>query len=158
MAGLDRRKISPPAGIRSQDRPVRSQSLYRLSYPAHSLKHSVIKLHWLLAREAFVHWLANHICHHSSWICTKYEWVYCITCKNSCHVTVIKERLRNQGAVTCKFTQNFQFLWVTYERLIPNACFICKCNNNKSTKVFHILPKGTGTETAKVLCTKEITG
>jgi len=24
-----------PAGIRSQDRPARSQSLYRLSYPAH---------------------------------------------------------------------------------------------------------------------------
>jgi len=28
-------KISPPTGIRSQDRPARSQSLYRLSYPAH---------------------------------------------------------------------------------------------------------------------------
>jgi hypothetical protein len=27
------RKISPPTGIRSPDRPVRSQSLYRLSYP-----------------------------------------------------------------------------------------------------------------------------
>ena len=30
------RKISPPTGIRSPDRPARSQSLYRLSYPAHS--------------------------------------------------------------------------------------------------------------------------
>jgi hypothetical protein len=29
------RKISPPIGIRSPDRPARSQSLYRLSYPAH---------------------------------------------------------------------------------------------------------------------------
>ena len=29
------RKISPPTGIRSSDRPARSQSLYRLSYPAH---------------------------------------------------------------------------------------------------------------------------
>jgi hypothetical protein len=28
-------KISPPIGIRSPDRPARSQSLYRLSYPAH---------------------------------------------------------------------------------------------------------------------------
>ena len=27
--------ISPPTGIRSPDRPARSQSLYRLSYPAH---------------------------------------------------------------------------------------------------------------------------
>jgi hypothetical protein len=34
-AGLDERKISPPTGIRSLDRPARSQSLYRLSYPAH---------------------------------------------------------------------------------------------------------------------------
>jgi hypothetical protein len=30
------RKISPPTGIRSPDRPARSHSLYRLSYPAHS--------------------------------------------------------------------------------------------------------------------------
>jgi len=28
-------EISPPTGIRSPDRPARSQSLYRLSYPAH---------------------------------------------------------------------------------------------------------------------------
>jgi len=27
------RKISPPTGIRSPDRPARSKSLYRLSYP-----------------------------------------------------------------------------------------------------------------------------
>ena len=31
------RKISPPIGNRSPDRPARNQSLYRLSYPAHSL-------------------------------------------------------------------------------------------------------------------------
>jgi hypothetical protein len=30
------RKVSPPTGIRSLDRPARSQSLYRLSYPAHT--------------------------------------------------------------------------------------------------------------------------
>jgi hypothetical protein len=29
------RKISPPTGIRSPDLPARSQSLYRLRYPAH---------------------------------------------------------------------------------------------------------------------------
>jgi hypothetical protein len=29
------RKMSPPTGIRSPDRPARSQSLYRRSYPAH---------------------------------------------------------------------------------------------------------------------------
>ena len=28
-------KISPPTGIRSPDRPAPSQSLHRLSYPAH---------------------------------------------------------------------------------------------------------------------------
>ena len=33
------RKISLPTGIRSPDRPARSQSLYRLRYPAHSLKY-----------------------------------------------------------------------------------------------------------------------
>ena len=32
------RKISLPTGIRSPDRPARSQSLYRLRYPAHSLR------------------------------------------------------------------------------------------------------------------------
>jgi hypothetical protein len=31
------RKISPPTGIRSPDRPDRSQSLYWLRYPAHKL-------------------------------------------------------------------------------------------------------------------------
>ena len=35
------RKISPPTGTRSPDRPARSQSLYRLSYPAHI--HKVVK-------------------------------------------------------------------------------------------------------------------
>jgi len=69
----------------------------------------------------------------------------------------MKERLRNQcDGMLCKFTQNFQFLWVTNERLRPNACFIYKYNN-KSTRAYQILPKDTGTETAKVLCTKEIT-
>jgi hypothetical protein len=36
------RKISPPTGIRSPDRPACSQSLYRLSYPAHNVWHRQI--------------------------------------------------------------------------------------------------------------------
>ena len=36
QAGVDRCGKSRPTGIRSPDRPVRSQSLYRLSYPAHT--------------------------------------------------------------------------------------------------------------------------
>ena len=37
------RKISPPTGIRSPDRPARSQSLYRLSYPGPQVitKHNI---------------------------------------------------------------------------------------------------------------------
>jgi hypothetical protein len=35
-AGLDVCEKSRPNGIRSPDRPARSQSLYRLSYPAHT--------------------------------------------------------------------------------------------------------------------------
>jgi len=70
----------------------------------------------------------------------------------------MKERMRNQDAVVmCKFIQNFQFLWVTNERLRSNAYFNCKYNN-KSTRVYHIFPKDTGTEAARVLSTKEITG
>jgi hypothetical protein len=34
-AGMDGRKISPPLGFDPRERPARSQSLYRLSYPAH---------------------------------------------------------------------------------------------------------------------------
>ena len=36
-AGLDRWGKSRPTGIRSPDRPARSQSLYRLRYPIHVL-------------------------------------------------------------------------------------------------------------------------
>ena len=32
------RKISSPTGIRSPDRPACSESLYRLSYPAHQVQ------------------------------------------------------------------------------------------------------------------------
>jgi len=31
-----------PTGIRSPDRPARSQSLYRLRYPAHEIKEGII--------------------------------------------------------------------------------------------------------------------
>ena len=41
-AGLDRcGKSRPPTGIRSTDRPARSQLLYRLSYPAHKDFHQI---------------------------------------------------------------------------------------------------------------------
>jgi hypothetical protein len=39
-------KISPPTGIRSLNRPARTQSLYRLSYPARSLYKSSRKKHY----------------------------------------------------------------------------------------------------------------
>ena len=39
------RKISPPTGIRSPDRPARSESLYRLSYPGPHI-HEYNKLHY----------------------------------------------------------------------------------------------------------------
>jgi hypothetical protein len=41
-AGLKSAKNLTPTGIRSSDRPARSQSLYRLSYLAHSLKFLLI--------------------------------------------------------------------------------------------------------------------
>ena len=37
-AGPDRYGKSHPTGIRSPDRPARSHSLYRLSYPAHRIE------------------------------------------------------------------------------------------------------------------------
>ena len=36
-AGPDKRRVLSHTGIRSPDRPARSQSLYRLRYPAHIL-------------------------------------------------------------------------------------------------------------------------
>jgi hypothetical protein len=44
-AGLDRCGKSPPIGIRSPDRPARSKSLYRLSYPGPS----AVRDQWLTA-------------------------------------------------------------------------------------------------------------
>ena len=38
------RKISPPTGIRSPNRPARSESLYRLSHPGHRLHGTRINL------------------------------------------------------------------------------------------------------------------
>ena len=46
-AGLDRcGKSRPPTGIRSPDRPARSQSLYRLRYPAHSYQGGSTKIQY----------------------------------------------------------------------------------------------------------------
>ena len=44
-AGLDRCAKSPPTGIRSPDRPARSESLYRLNYPGmYSYTHKLLVL------------------------------------------------------------------------------------------------------------------
>ena len=47
-----------PTGIRSTDRPARSQSLYRLSYPAHSAKvknDEILVVAFMACRERFVY-------------------------------------------------------------------------------------------------------
>ena len=57
-SGLDRcEKSPPPTGIRSPDRPARSQSLYQLSYSS-PLKYWMVdkkirhlSLHWLIDRQ-----------------------------------------------------------------------------------------------------------
>jgi hypothetical protein len=52
-----------PTGIRSPDRPARSQSLYRLRYPAHisgrilPIFNSIKSLHWLVSVLAAELWL-----------------------------------------------------------------------------------------------------
>ena len=51
------RKISPSTGIRSPDCPSRSQSLYRLSYPAHCVD---IPMHNFLS--AIAHWGVIVLC------------------------------------------------------------------------------------------------
>ena len=43
-ASLDRRGKSRPTGIRFPDRPARSQSLYRLSYPTHNFVRLLVKI------------------------------------------------------------------------------------------------------------------
>jgi hypothetical protein len=49
-AGLDGcRKSGPPTGILSPDRPARSESLYRLSYPGRTCK-----VHLLISEMSFV--------------------------------------------------------------------------------------------------------
>jgi hypothetical protein len=40
-AGLEGAENLSPTGIRSPDRPAHSQSLYRLSYPAHTDSYSI---------------------------------------------------------------------------------------------------------------------
>jgi hypothetical protein len=60
------RKIWPPTGIRSPDRPARSQSLYRVSYPARALKpyqESEYIFHSPLERKVrFLSLAAQYIC------------------------------------------------------------------------------------------------
>ena len=60
-------KISPPTGIRSPERPARSQSLYRLSYPADFTDSSKWKYagHYLFIR--FDTQTASHRSHCTDW-------------------------------------------------------------------------------------------
>ena len=53
-AGLDRCGKSRPTGIRSQDRPARSQSLYRLRYPVHPMLMRYEKLQGACLENKFV--------------------------------------------------------------------------------------------------------
>ena len=56
------RKTSPPTGIRSPDRPARSESLYRLSYPGPQTKQVLFPNTLTLSvRSVFFHSLAT--CH-----------------------------------------------------------------------------------------------
>jgi hypothetical protein len=61
-AGLDRCGKSCPTRIRSPDRPVRSQSLYRLSYPVHwsFLPHLICRV-WTLNQYGFLSKYHNNL-------------------------------------------------------------------------------------------------
>ena len=63
------RKISSPTGIRSPDRPARSQSLYRLRYPAHLFRCGTLKIHiHTLTRIRFVNFPAvGNTCTQNKW-------------------------------------------------------------------------------------------
>ena len=79
------RKISPPTGIRSPDCPARSQSLYRLRYPAHTIWYEALIISIVLNyplpifiapnRGEGMHWNAccyfvcsmNHYHHYLEW-------------------------------------------------------------------------------------------
>jgi len=55
------RKISPPTGIRSPDRPARNQSLYRLRYPAHIIYRCLNVLASFLTRASRQSTKSNHM-------------------------------------------------------------------------------------------------
>jgi len=52
-SGQVRKILPPPTGIRSPDRPARSQSLYRLSYPAHVITKETVSCHTSLQEPLF---------------------------------------------------------------------------------------------------------
>jgi hypothetical protein len=59
--GLDGWKISPPSGIRSPDRPARSQSLYPISYPAHCMIKCLDNFPFTVRLEASITWLNGKV-------------------------------------------------------------------------------------------------
>jgi hypothetical protein len=60
-SGLDRCGKSRPTGVRSPDRPARSQSLYRLRYPAHILHVCVSKIRLKQNYLYIFFFICNHI-------------------------------------------------------------------------------------------------
>jgi len=65
-AGLDGRKILLPTGIQFPDRPARSQSLYRLSYPAHKYIHMYLHIYihtYMLAHIYYKTKISSSVCH-----------------------------------------------------------------------------------------------
>ena len=53
------REISPPTEIQSPDRPARSQSLYRLRYPAHHVYCSLLQVYRRFERTGFLRFLGR---------------------------------------------------------------------------------------------------
>ena len=49
-----------PTGIRSPDRPARSQSPYRLRYPAHKCVENISKFYAIYSRSILLHFIVNH--------------------------------------------------------------------------------------------------
>jgi len=78
------RKISPPTGIQSPDRPVRSQSLYRLSYPSPHIKFGYEKCK-CSALLGFKYvgclleylWQLKEVLRRLGWLHTAGIWLYC---------------------------------------------------------------------------------
>jgi len=73
-AGLDGRKISPPSGIRSPDRPARGKSLYRATWPTPecSLKQNLMQTNFFeIYQKSHLTQYCSTIAHISSIACAE---------------------------------------------------------------------------------------